>query len=122
MFARLLPALLVLSLWLSGVVPQGMMRVAGGDGTRLMLCTEDGPRDIWMGVDGTLREQGPLPERNHEVGKCLAVTLALMGAQSDATGLHRPAEFSAFVPGHSAARPVLEAAWRPAQPRGPPIL
>lgn len=122
MFARLIPALLVLSLWLSGIVPQGMMRVADDGGTRLVLCTEDGPRDIWLGADGALREDAPLPDRNNEVGKCLAVTLALAAVQGGADDLHRPAEFSAFVPDHGSVLAALPAAWSPAQPRAPPIL
>lgn len=122
MLARLMPALLVLSLSLSGIVPQGMMRVAGDRGARLVLCTDDGPREIWLGADGALRDEAPLPARNHDVGKCLAVTLALVAAQNGASDLHRPAEFSAFIPDHSPVRPILLAAWRPAQPRAPPVL
>src|SRR5690606_40255804 len=58
--------LLLLSLVLSGIVPQGMMRAAGEDGVRLVLCTEEGPRDLWLSADGSVTGQAPLPESNQD--------------------------------------------------------
>ncbi|MCV2879516.1 hypothetical protein OE699_11715 [Sedimentimonas flavescens] len=119
--ARLVPMVLLLSLFLSGIVPQGMMRVGDADSTRLVLCTPEGPRDIWMRADGSVSDQAPLPDENHEVSKCLAVTLALAAVQDAALAAHSPASFAPFVPDLAVSRPIVAAEWRPAQPRAPPL-
>lgn len=121
-FAHMVPMLLLVSMFLSGIVPQGMMRVADADSTRLVLCTPEGPRDIWMRADGSVSDQAPLPEENHEVSKCLAVTLALAAVQDAALATHSPARFAPFVPDLATPRPVAAAEWRPAQPRAPPFV
>lgn len=48
-FAR---TLLLLSLLLAGMVPDGMMRQAGADGMHLVLCTADGVQEVWLSEDG----------------------------------------------------------------------
>lgn len=53
LFARLLPrTLLLLALVLLGTVPDGTMRQAGPDGIRLVLCTSDGTKEVWLTEDG----------------------------------------------------------------------
>ncbi len=44
--------LVLAALLLMATVPQGMMRVGGEEGTRLVLCTGNGPTEIWLGPDG----------------------------------------------------------------------
>ncbi len=83
---------LLVALIASGVVPQGMMRVAGAEGARLVLCTGEGPREIWMAADGSVSDEAPLPSTNHEVSSCLAVSLSLAGLEMPALPDFRPAE------------------------------
>ena len=106
LWPRMASLFLLLSLAFSGVVPQGMMRVAGEDGVRLVLCTEEGPRDLWLAPDGSMSERAPLPEKNHEVGKCLAVGYAFAAVQAAALADPGRADFALF-------RPVLTSAHWP---------
>lgn len=114
-------AVLVLALTLAGIVPQGMMRVAGDDGSRLVLCTEEGPRDLWLGPEGLLSDRAPLPEKDHELGKCLAVNYAFAAVQVETLADVGRAKFARF-------RPVLTSAHWPGfsvdparAPRAPPV-
>lgn len=54
--ATLRPLLLIallLGLVLHGTVPDGMMRQAGPDGAlRLVLCTPEGTKEVWLTADG----------------------------------------------------------------------
>lgn len=52
-------ALLLLSLLLAGMVPDGMMRQAGADGTRLVLCTADGVQEVWLSENGETTPADP---------------------------------------------------------------
>lgn len=116
----LVSGLLVVALLLSGVVPQGMMRVADAYGQRLVLCTLDGPHDIWMRPDGSLQDRAPAPGQNRDTGKCLPVVLALAAVQADLGDLHRRVDFARFRPVLRAAariRPPLRLA---PEPRAPP--
>jgi hypothetical protein len=83
-----------------------MMRAAGEDGVRLVLCTEEGPRDLWLSADGSVTGQAPLPESNQEVGKCLAVTQAIAAVQAAFLADATRTAFARF-------RPVLTTAHRP---------
>jgi len=119
---RLVAGLLVLALLLAGMVPQGMMRVADATGQRLVLCTPDGPREIWMASDGAVRESAPLPAQNGETGKCLAVTLALVAVQPDLGALARPVTFETFHPPLGTQTAPAAPLRHGAQPRAPPVL
>ena len=117
-----LSSLLLLALIVSGTVPQGMMRVADGSWQRLVLCTSDGPSEIWMGADGVARDRAPLPDRNHETGKCLSVTMAFAAVQSDLGTLAEPAHFDRFRPDLTAPRPATAPPQHRPQPRAPPVF
>lgn len=59
--------LLLLSLLLAGMVPDGMMRQAGPDGMRLVLCTSEGTQEVWLTDDG---EVIPVEEgQDHQPGE-----------------------------------------------------
>lgn len=119
-FRVFLTGLLFVALILSGSVPQGMMRSAGADGMRLVLCTPDGPRDVWMTPAGDIRDTGSLPGRNHETGKCLAVTLSLAAVQTgvgDLVAPGDPADLRLSLGGPRDMPHLFQAA---AHPRGPP--
>ena len=116
-----LSSLLFLALVLSGTVPQGMMRVADGSGQRLVLCTSDGPSEIWMDADGVAHDRAPLPDRTHETGKCLSVTSALAAVQGDLGARAEPVEFDRFRPDLTAPRPAAAPPQHRPQSRAPPI-
>jgi len=120
--ARVVLGILLLALILAGTVPQGMMRVPDGVGQRLVLCTPDGPREIWMGEDGVARDHAPLPAQNHETGKCLSVTLALTTVQGDFDALFEPAHFDRFRPDLTAPRPATAPPQHRPQTRAPPAF
>ncbi|MHA6265122.1 DUF2946 family protein [Arenibacterium sp. CAU 1754] len=115
-------AVLLLALCLSGIVPEGMMRTVDADGTRLVLCTGEGPREIWMAADGSISDQEPSHEEQAEVAECLAVSLSLAAVQNVASGLYSAAEFSAFVPEFQPAPSHVQGAWPPSHPRAPPLF
>lgn len=117
-----LSGLLLLALVLAGTVPQGIMRVADGAGQRLVLCTPDGPREIWMGADGVAQDNAPLPAQNRETGKCLSVTLALVAVQGDLGTTAEPAQFDRFRPDLTAPRPAAAPPQHRPQPRAPPVF
>ncbi len=52
MRAMIARSVLLLALLLAGMVPDGMMRQAGPDGMRLVLCTADGVQEVWLSEDG----------------------------------------------------------------------
>ena len=116
-----LSGLLLLALILSGTVPKGMMRVADGSGQRLVLCTSDGPSEIWMGADGVARDQAPRSDWPHETGKCLSVTPAFTAVQGDFGARAEPVEFDRFRPDLTAPRPAAAPPQHRPQPREPPI-
>lgn len=69
-------ALLLLSLLLAGMVPDGMMRQAGADGMRLVLCTTDGVQEVWLSEDGETTPVDPAQDRktSHK-SQCVQVNL-----------------------------------------------
>ncbi len=82
----LLRSLLVIALTLAGTVPAGMMRVSGGDGLRLVLCTPDGTQEVWLADDGTVTpvdEPGEDDSRGHRPSHCVQVTLFADGGGGD---------------------------------------
>lgn len=81
MLARLLlRCALLLALLLLGTVPDGMMRKAGPEGLRLVLCTEDGVREVWLTEDGDTVpvEESERGDHDSARGKphCVQVALA----------------------------------------------
>lgn len=82
LIARLLPrTLLLLALVLLGTVPDGTMRQAGPDGIRLVLCTSDGTKEVWLTEDG---DTVPVDEAEGKGGKhdrhCVQVALIAQNA------------------------------------------
>ncbi|MDV7270182.1 hypothetical protein RYZ20_04615 [Thioclava sp. A2] len=118
----MLSGLLLLALIVAGSVPEGMMRVADGSGLRLVLCTPEGPREIWMDAKGVAHDRAPLPDQNHETGKCLSVTMAFAAVQSDLGTLAEPAHFDRFRPDLTAPRPATAPPQHRPQPRAPPVF
>lgn len=116
-----LTSLLLLALALSAVVPQGMMRVADAGGMRLVLCTPEGPREIWMGADGQVQDRAPLPAQNQEPGKCLLVAAALGTGQQGHVSLAQPAQFERFRPDLTAPHATPVALRHTPETRAPPV-
>ncbi|WP_373050960.1 hypothetical protein [Thalassovita aquimarina] len=82
-FALLLSrTLLVLALVLLGTIPDGMMRQAGADGVRLVLCTSHGPKEVWLREDGSTipaaDEAGR--ENGRDAPHCVQVSLGSQNA------------------------------------------
>ena len=122
-FCTVARLILLLALLLSGGVPQGMMRTQNAQGgTELVLCTPEGPRAIWMAADGSIQPRAPLPQKNAEMGKCLAVNLSFAAVQVGASSLVLAAEFSDFRPDLTAQPPVYAPLRPRAQPRAPPTF
>lgn len=118
--AGLLRALLLLSMLLSATVPQGMMRVSSADGMQMVLCTEDGPQQMLLMPDGTLREV-PVGDTDH-AGACLAISVAFAGVQADWLPSALAASFpAALAPNTADVAPHLAPALAFAS-RGPPRL
>ena len=121
--ALLLRGLVLLSLFLSGIVPDGMMRLAEDGGTRLVLCTGDGPQEIWLTPDGESRPvpPGDTNEAAHQQ-HCIQVSLALSDVQPQAAArllqVALPVEFAAGA--HQTFKRLNAAT--AASPRAPPIL
>ena len=114
-------ALLLLALLGTGSVPEGMMRAGGADGMRLVLCTTDGPQEVWLTDDGRTI---PIEDHDtdHDQPHCVQVSIGsvdLSPPQPVALALDlRPAD---LVPHDRAALPRQRA---PSQngARAPPRL
>lgn len=67
-------ALLLLALLGIGSVPEGMMRAGGADGMRLVLCTTEGPQEVWLSDDGRTT---PINEHDneHDRSHCVQVSI-----------------------------------------------
>lgn len=120
--SRIAPLLILIALVLTAVVPQGMMRMADGDGFRLLLCTEDGPREIWLASGEGPSEPVPVSDDSRETTRCLAVTICFAAVQAKTLADAGQADFARF-------RPVLTSAFWPVfavdpscAPRAPPVL
>lgn len=88
-FSSLILQMLLASLLLMATVPQGMMRIRGADGMRVVLCTSDGPSEIWIGTDGTPVDA---PEHDQSAPHCVQVQAADLEAQVH-TAVLRDANF-----------------------------
>lgn len=68
----LLRSLLLIALALMATVPSGMMRIKGDGGMRLVLCTGDGPQEVWLDARGI----PSTPEHeDHHSPRCVQVHL-----------------------------------------------
>lgn len=76
--AAILRAVLLIALLLGGTVPDGMMRVAEpGEGLRLVLCTPEGTKEVWLAEDGKVTpvDDGPADDGEpHDPPVCVQVT------------------------------------------------
>lgn len=117
-----LRVLLLVGLILSGTVPQGMMRTASADGMQLVLCTPEGPKEVWMGADGDIRDTQPTSDEPHSAPKCLSVALAMVGLQFWLGALAEPASFATFRPETNELAIVHSSAAAAHRPRAPPVL
>ena len=109
-------ALLLLALLGTGSVPEGMMRAGGADGMRLVLCTTDGPQEVWLTDDGrTIPVEDH--DTDHDQPHCVQVSvgsvdltppqpvaLALDLRPADLGGHDRAALPRQHAPSHNRAR------------------
>lgn len=113
---------LLLALILSGTVPQGFMRSKGADGMTIVLCTADGPTEVWLSADGDVQKEAPVDHSSPEISDCLGITLSLVLVQSWFETLVYPAEFSPYRATFIDRRRALVVEHSPLQPRAPPAL
>ncbi len=120
----LLRSLLVIALTLAGTVPVGMMRVSGGEGLRLVLCTPDGTQEVWLADDGTVTpvdEPGEDDSRGRHPSHCVQITLFADGSGAVLSAPHalslRPADSPPTA--HQTTR--APAPKRPNLSRAPPV-
>jgi len=126
-FARLLLRfVLLLGLVLTGTVPDGMMRQAGPEGgLRLVLCTPDGTKEVWLTEDGeTVPVEAASEEGgSHDGGKPHCVQVAL--ASQDAPPPLAEARVLELRPADPAQLPHQVARWRNIEDarrtRAPPV-
>lgn len=111
---------LLFALVLSGTVPQGFMRSAADDGMMLVLCTPNGPTEVWMTTDGDIQEKAPIDHTTSDQMDCLAITLSMVLVQSWLKTLVNPAEFAPFRTTYIDQRRALVLERSPLQPRAPP--
>ena len=79
-------ALLLLALFGTATVPDGFMRSAAPDGLRIVLCMEDGPREVWLTEAG---EVVPVDDhQDHDQPHCIQVSVA---------GTDLPPHFGALI-------------------------
>ncbi|WP_226782889.1 DUF2946 family protein [Oceaniglobus trochenteri] len=117
-----LRTLLLVSLVLSGTVAQGFMRVAGDDGMAVVLCTPEGPTEVWLTEDGRTLDEQPADHAPSETSGCLAITLSLVLVQAWLVTLATPAEFGMFRTVLVDRRHALVSDATPHQPRAPPLF
>jgi len=116
-----LRCVLLLALFLSGIVPQGFMRGASNDGMLLVLCTPEGPTEIWLTDDGRALDEQPADQPAEDAPSCMAVTLSLVMVQAWLYTLAEPAELTAFRPGFADLRRARLTDKARHQPRAPPV-
>ncbi len=98
------------------------MRVANEDGIKLVLCTTEGPSEVWLTPGGQLLGERPADHPLQNSSTCLAVTLSLNMVQSWQAAIAVSAEFAAFRPDIVDRRSALLSPKTPQQPRAPPVL
>jgi len=118
----MLRILLLVALMVAGTVPHGLMRMARADGIKLVLCTPDGPKELWMTADGEIHEDQPTHEEEHSGPQSLNVALAMAALTYWAASLPLEAGYAAY----QLETGNLQAAGAPVaaahQPRAPPAL
>lgn len=97
------------------------MRAGGADGMRLVLCTTDGPQEVWLTDDGrTIPVEDH--DTDHDQPHCVQVSIGsvdLTPPHPDAVGLNlRPADLD----GRDQAVPVCQGAPSHNRARAPPRL
>lgn len=118
----ILRVLLLVALIVAGTVPQGLMRMARADGIELVLCTPDGPQDLWITADGENHEDQPTQEEEHPGPKCLNVTLAMAALTYWVASLPLDAGYAAYQLETDDLLVVRAPAAAAHQPRAPPAL
>lgn len=98
------------------------MRVASNDGMMLVLCTPEGPAEVWLTDDGRALDEQPADHPTEGPSSCMAVTLSLVMVQAWLYTLAGPAEFNAFRPDFIDLRRARLSDKAPNQPRAPPVL
>lgn len=111
---------LLLAVFLSGIVPQGFMRIAGDEGMMLVLCTPEGPTEMWLTDDGRTLTEQPAEPPVQAPSDCLAVTLSLVMVQAWFATIVAPVEFAVFRPALVDLQDALVFVRAPQQPRAPP--
>lgn len=118
----MLRVLLLVALTVAGSVPQGLMRTARADGMELVLCTPDGPKELWMTADGEIHEDQPTHEEEHSGPKCLNVTLAMAALTYGVASVPLDAGYAAYQLETDNLRVVRAPVAAAHQPRAPPSL
>lgn len=113
---------LLFALVLSGSVPQGYMQSTNGDGMAIVLCTTNGPIEVWQTAQGEVMDAAPADHSSTDIADCLAITLSLVLVQSRFEALAQPVEFSPYHTTFIDRRGALISARTPLQPRAPPVL
>lgn len=119
----LLRAVLMLALLAAGTVPQGMMRASDGDGMRMVICTDDGPREMLIAADGVVKPAPPQPDSEAEGHgmACLVISQAMPDHDPSCCAAQaRRLRETTLVAHHHLLLPPATAPPR-AQPRAPPM-
>lgn len=119
----LLRAVLMLALLATGTVPQGMMRASDGDGMRMVICTDGGPRDMLITADGVATPAPPKPDSGAEGHGMACIVISQAMPDHDPPCCATPARLlreTALVAHRHLLLPPATAAPR-AQPRAPPL-
>ncbi len=118
----LLTQILLISMLVLGGIPQGVMQVSDSDGFRIVICTGNGPLDLWQQLDGTVSEQIPGQEQSERSYDCINVLVASTGVQSLHDLVWGSVEFSRYrlpITSRQVAHLIYQA---PQQPRAPPLF
>nr|WP_050525864.1 hypothetical protein [Pseudorhodobacter aquimaris] len=98
------------------------MRTADDDGMQLVLCTPEGPTEVWLSADGSIKDETPADSAPSQVSDCLAITLSLVLVLSWIETLAQPAALSPYRATFIDRRRTLILTRTPQQPRAPPRL
>lgn len=114
----LLQSLLLIALALMATVPSGMMRIKGDGGMRLVLCTGDGPQEVWLDARGI----PSTPEHeDHHSPRCVQVHLTAPITAFVPLVAHAELQRWNFAPaGRNQIHARLPFVWQ-SGPRAPPV-
>lgn len=113
---------LLIALIVSGTVPQGFMRDSRAGGMALVLCTPEGPTEVWLTAEGEIEEVAPTDHSSKDAPACLAVTLSMVLVQAQLDTLGQTAEFAPYRTTFIDRRSALVTTHTPLQPRAPPAF